>query len=531
MYRLASDCARDTVVKKFVAPALELMMLDKALRGKFDIEKALLIIGEMYATAVAGDGTAERRSVMLAVGGELGGGAVLLRLAMLYLLNQLLSDKLKFDARVYVGEGVYQIFTRGEDAARFMRLLAVSASSAGGEYLSEKFEEFMEEARMEVRFGNIRLTKSGVAADLIISEGGVAVKYNVYLREDAVVLDFQSTDRSRVELAARLLRLAGVNVEVKKVDGKDVWYIKASTDRLAAGREELRKALAEIVRTAVKNGGVDEKKAEHWLEKLEGGVTLMEGWPKYYVGLSGSGALEVSFDSTDSSNIEREKQRLENMGLEERRHFTVEMPEDGKKGYVYIRREGLKRVAWLSVRGEGEQRKLAAKFVEYILQRAKEAGEEVYEKVREIIEEGRARGSLTLKGFEKEFEVDGKRHKVKVIDGGAVEEDRGGKTLLRIRITAEVDGVRSEYVITFSRNSRNAAVGRAYASIYAPGGRKADAERLSALIEALTGRKPWVYRKKNGVIMIQCYKEHLDGFKRYKELADVIEEWLEETGR
>jgi hypothetical protein len=32
-----------------------------------------------------------------------------------------------------------------------------------------------------------------------------------------------------------------------------------------------------------------------------------------------------------------------------------------------------------------------------------------------------------LKDFEKEVEVDGKRHKVKVIDGEAVEEDRGGK--------------------------------------------------------------------------------------------------------
>jgi hypothetical protein len=38
---------------------------------------------------------------------------------------------------------------------------------------------------------------------------------------------------------------------------------------------------------------------------------------------------------------------------------------------------------------------------------------------------------------------------VKVIDGGAeLEEKQVGKKLLRIRITAEVDGVRSDYVIT-----------------------------------------------------------------------------------
>jgi hypothetical protein len=36
-----------------------------------------------------------------------------------------------------------------------------------------------------------------------------------------------------------------------------------------------------------------------------------------------------------------------------------------------------------------------------------------------VVEEGKAWGSLTLKGFEKKVEVDGRKHKVKVIDGGA----------------------------------------------------------------------------------------------------------------
>jgi hypothetical protein len=39
---------------------------------------------------------------MLTVGGELGGGAALLRLATLHLLNKLLSDELKFYARICV---------------------------------------------------------------------------------------------------------------------------------------------------------------------------------------------------------------------------------------------------------------------------------------------------------------------------------------------------------------------------------------------------------------------------------------------
>ncbi len=393
VYCLARDCARDEVVRKFVEPALELIMLDKALNNEFDREKALRIFGEMYATAIAGDGSVGPGEVMLAVGGELGGGAALLRLATLHLLNQLLSDELKFGVRIYVVEGTYRITATGENAARLKRLLAVSAPSDGRKYLSDKFNEFVKEARVKVRVDNIRLTKRNIAAaDLTISVGGVAVKYNVYL-SDKVVLQFESTDRSHVELAARMLRLVGVSAEVKKVgDGND-WRVKAYADMLAAGREELRNAVAELVRRAMENDWVDVGKAEGWLEKLERGRVLMEGWPKYHVGLARSGALRVKFGSINPVSIEHEKQRLENMGLEEGKHFTVKMPEGGRDGYVYIRREGLAHAAFLSIYGKDEQqRRLAARFVEYILRRAEKAGDDVCEKAKEIVEEGMARG-------------------------------------------------------------------------------------------------------------------------------------------
>jgi len=536
-YCLARDCADDRIVRKFVAPALELIMLEKALRGEFDIEKALIIFGEMYATAVAGDGTVGSKRVELAVGGELGGGAALLRLAALHMLNQLLPDELRFNVRIYVGEGRYcRIAASGENAARFMRLLAVSAPSSGGEYLSEKFNEFVKAARVEVQLDkdSIRLTDRGrVAADLIISEAGIDVKYTVYLLKDVILLHFASSDRSRVEFAARLLRLAGVSAEVKKVGDRDEWRVEVTTDKLAAGRKELRDVVRKVVEGALEKGWVDEKKTRRWLEKLEEGLTLREGWPKYHVGVARSGSLVVRYHSTNPDNIVREAQRLREVGLVEGVHFSVKMPEGGEKGYVSILRMGLERAAWLSVHGEGEQREPAAEFVGYILQRAREEGEEVYEKAKEIVEEGRSRGSLTLKGFEKEVEVDGRKHAVKVINGGAeFKRGRDGKKLLRIRITAEVDSVRREYAITFGRYGEdNAAMGFAYASVDAPGGREADAERFSALVEALTGKRPRVYCMKDGRIKMECYKEHLDGFARFAELADAIEKWLEETSR
>jgi hypothetical protein len=115
---------------------------------------------------------------------------------------------------------------------------------------------------------------------------------------------------------------------------------------------------------------------------------------------------------------------------------------------------------------------------------------------------------------------------VKVTGGRAeFEESRRGKKLLRLTTTAEVDGVRHEYEVIYGNGRNNTAVARANA----PGGKETDAERLAAVVKALTGRELGVYRMKNG--KIKCYREHLDGFMRYAELADAIARWLEETSR
>ncbi len=128
---------------------------------------------------------------------------------------------------------------------------------------------------------------------------------------------------------------------------------------------------------------------------------------------------------------------------------------------------------------------------------------------------------MKLERFEKKVEVNGKTYVVKVIGGEAVEEDRGSRKLLRIRITAEVGGVRRDYMITYGRYGADNVV-RGFAVARA----EADAERLAAVIKALTGREPRIYRMKNGAIIIVCSREHLEGFARYAELADAIKKWL-----
>jgi len=508
----------DKVAREVVAPALLLMQAERLGVN----ETTLRHFGAVISGAIDGDGhvSAAMKRIELASGER--------EIALLWAAT-LAAYGIKAEVKG-AGRG-FNAVASGIGAAKLAGLYFLYGPpllEGGDDRL--KSHKLAETVRLgaeglSVSWEGLRLTKSGIAADLTVSDGGVAVKYNVYLLRNAVELHFASTDRSRVELAARLLRLAGVTAKVSKVGNRDVWRVEATTDMLAAGCEELRKALAEIVRRAVENGWVDADKAERWLEKLEGGLTLKEGWPKYEVGLTRSGALLVRFSSTNSGNIEREAQRLREMGLEEGRHFTVKMPEGGEKGYVSILREGLEHAAWLSVNGSGRQQELAADFVKYILKRAEEKGEKVYDKVRKIVEEGKAKGSLTLKGFEKEVEVEGRKHMVKVVGWSTeLEESRSGKLLLRIKITAEVGDVKSEYTITYGRYERNAAKGFSTA-------RAEDAERLAAVVKAITGKEPRIIEKSNGTIEAVYGSAHLEGFMRYAELADAIKKWLEKTRR
>jgi hypothetical protein len=387
------DDDNDKVAREVIAPALLLIQAERLGVN----ETTLKYFGAVISGAIDGDGyvSVARKKVGLTSGER---EVALLWAAALaaYGIEAEVSN---------VGRG-FDVVASGGNAARLAGLYFLYGSPLleGDDRLknhkrAEAVELGAEEALNVSWEGLRRRTEGGlVAADLTISEGDTKIKYNVYLWEE-LFLQFQSTDRSRVELAARLLRRAGIGAEVKKRKDRDVWYIRVTTDVLAAGRKELREAIAEIVKKAMENGGVDAAKAERWLKKLEEGRVLREGWPKYYVGLTHSGALEVKYQSTNLDSIKQEAQRLRDMGLEEGRHFTVKMPEEGRYGYVYIRREGLKHAVWLSVHGSGRQRELAAEFVEYILQRAKEGGEDVYRKALEVVEEGNGEGLSNAEGL------------------------------------------------------------------------------------------------------------------------------------
>jgi len=355
----------DKIAREVVAPALLLMQAERLGVN----ETTLRYFGAVVSGAIGGDG------YVSAAMGEVGLASGEREIALLW-GAVLVAHGIK--TKVAKAGGAFRVVASGGDAARLAGLYfryGPPLLEGGDDMLkNHKLAEAVKlgSEGLNIRWEGLRRRTEGglVAADLTLSEGGAAVRYNVYLRENKVELHFVSTDRSRVELAARLLRLAGVSAEVGKEGGRDVWYVIATTDMLAAGRKELKDALAKIVREVVARGWIDAGKAERWLEKLERGRMLMEGWPKYRVQLTRSGALDVRYRSANPDGIEREAQRLKEMGLEEGRHFAVKIPEGGRDGYVSILKEGLSYAAWLSVYGSGKRQRLAAEFVEYILQRA-----------------------------------------------------------------------------------------------------------------------------------------------------------------
>jgi len=302
-----SKLADDKIAREVVAPALLLILAERLGVN----ETTLRYFGGAASRTIGGDGyVSAAMGVVCLTSGE--------RAVALLWGAVLAAYGIK--AEVRRTGSAFQVVASGGDAVKLARLYFLYGPPLleGDEKVkSHKLAEAMKLGAegLNISWEGLRRTEGGhIAADLTISEGDVEIKYNVYLRGHDILLEFCSTNRGRAELAARLLRLAGVTAGVKKEGYRDVWRVTATTDRLAAGREELRKALAEIVKAARGNGWVDEKKAERWLEKLEKGRTVREGWPKYLVRLK-KGALEVRFSSTDPDSIGREAWRLGRWGL------------------------------------------------------------------------------------------------------------------------------------------------------------------------------------------------------------------------
>mgnify|MGYP005618660637 CR=1 FL=1 len=348
---------------------------------------------------------------------------------------------------------------------------------------------------VEVELGCIRRTGKGyVVADLFL----LGVKFRLYMRRDSVALRFGTTNKSRAELAVQLLEEAGVDVKVCR--NREVWHIFASLKRLAGADKALKEAVVASIKAAAERGWIDASRAQRWIAKAEcARIYNVRG--------------KLAIYSKRPEVLEREAQRLRDMGLVEGLHFTAKMPEGGRTGRLRILAKGLAHAAWLAARGSGRQRELAREFLGRVLSAAQMEGEDVYRRVKRIVDAGISQGPASLRGLERD--AGGRIVKVKE---GSARLDEDGR--LRIAVTAEVDGIYTKCEISFVKLRRGGVLGFAYA------GAAEEAERIAVVVKAVTGMSPAVAHMKNGTCVLRCSEKHLRALARYAELAGYVEKWI-----
>jgi hypothetical protein len=510
---LASKLDDDKIAREVVAPALLLMQAESL---GVD-ETTLRYFGAVLWGALGGDGYVS--AAMKEVGLTSGEDSVALLWAAALAAYGVKS-------RVRNTGSVFEVRIVNDDAVRLAQLYVLfGPPMLEEELIDHRLVEAVElgsKVSVTVDERSWRRVKDGAAVDLYISAGGVTRKFNLHLQE-MVSLRFKSTDHEEVELRARLLRLAGVKVDVKKESNRNTWHIHATTDQLAEGNEELRRQLVKTVEEALRRELIDEEKARLWIEKFNTGVSTWRGY-KFGIGLS-KGALQVKFRSTNPENIWKLKQELESLGLREGEHFTFKWSEDEKIGYISIATEGIIELAYIAKHGTDEAQRLgAASLIEHLSRKAELASKEVLAKLEELIREGESRRSLRAKGLKTVVKIEWKgRHvEVSVEVKNIRAQEEGDK--LRIAVIAVVDGIKGEWIATFYRDDDNRILGYTVAHADAPGGKEEDAKRVTALTKALTGEEPNIIRKE-GRTVIRYTRRHLEGFKKYAEVADAIEEW------
>jgi hypothetical protein len=363
---------------------------------------------------------------------------------------------------------------------------------------------------VEVVVGAVKSGGRYARAELVIKAGGRQAKFSVEMSY-TVKIQFNSSNREAAEEAAQLLRQAGVDVELKSYWDKSVnrekWYVKASIDKLAAARRQLREALAQVVRQAEEAGLLSREKAQSWLQKL---LKL-----RFSALLDSRGALRVMYKSTSPLAVEYAAERLQRLGLRPGIHYRAKKPQGGGRGWVAITPEGLRHLAYLAAQAQDEQIRAEAT---QLLQQVKEAAKgEARRRLEEEIEAGRSRGAAKLTGLK--------------IGDVAIHEAKAWieKEQLRIWIRAEVGGAPLQKTITFTRGARGEVRGYTYAHADAPGGRAADAHRTKTLIIAITGHEPMVVERRDGAIMLKLTRRHLEALMKYAEIHQEAERWLQKT--
>jgi hypothetical protein len=164
---------------------------------------------------------------------------------------------------------------------------------------------------------------------------------------------------------------------------------------------------------------------------------------------------------------------------------------------------------------------------------------EVLEKLEELIRKGEEKGMARLVGrtFEVELEVGNRNVKadavIKEVKSWIEENEKEPrKSKLHIEIEAEISArdtaekTPATWRMTYFRRSKdNAVMGHTTTHTDAPGGGDEYAKKIETLVKTITDEEPAVNNKGG----IDYTRRHLEGLKKYTELADVITKWLNKT--
>jgi hypothetical protein len=283
-------------------------------------------------------------------------------------------------------------------------------------------------------------------ARLVVEAEGAAAEYIIHLqRNNAVALEFGTTNRAEAERRAAVLRAVGVRAEVKKIydrsRNRDVWYIEVTTNALAAEsvHKAVRRAVVEFLKQCREAGALGEEAYRRLAGKFEGGVPEW-GEVRYSVKLTKHGAVEVVYEPRDPQSFNKAVELLRGLGMRDACegewcvvHFTAREPRRGEKGFVRITADGLRYIGWLASRGDERAQWLK----EMLLKEAERKGEEVRRRLEEYFREGEQWGSVRPP-IEKEVNVDGKWLKVRIEEVEAGIERGETKEYLVVKMRAKV---------------------------------------------------------------------------------------------
>jgi hypothetical protein len=363
---------------------------------------------------------------------------------------------------------------------------------------------------MSAELGAIEFKGKWPKASLFLSKGGEEFRYQLLYNGMELVLRFRSVDRGEAERAAAMLRAFGVRARARREGNK--WAVQVSTNALAAGNEELRRAVLEFAK-ALRGRGII---GEAYYRRLKA---------KFEIGMA-PGALSVSYNTRDKSlEVKAQPQseeaysaaveRLLAAGLKEGEHFIARPPQSGGRGYIRLRAEGLAQLV-RSAANSPEAARLLEEIRRGVELAAKRAGEGALRRYEEFVRKVLSVGAEEFKGIRQVALEDGIA-KVELLGIEARVDEEGRLHILQ---RFRVDGVEAGCEVAFYRE-KGVVRGR----IVAQSGD--DRRHLLAYCKAV-GIRPIKLRRSPSKWRFS--RSALEALMRFKEVAEAIREWLLRRG-